>query len=209
MYKSDEYQTLRQELLDSYTREVNIVTFGFTATAAIIGFGFTTQSPPSLTALIFLVPLLMLALILLQVNNSIYTILTISVYIRVFFEEDENNGLHWERTISDLRTSLRHNIFTRKPQTKTRRPFHLLPVTLLTELWYLVASVAMAVICIALALSYDTSGQYWTVIIMSAILWLIVCTPTSIWIMKAVLGDYEDKMVQRLRNRRDKGTFDM
>jgi len=41
MSQDIEYQTLRQELLDEQEREFKIISFGFTATAALLGFGAT------------------------------------------------------------------------------------------------------------------------------------------------------------------------
>jgi hypothetical protein len=75
------YETLRQELLDAYHRQINVVTFTFTATAAIIGFAFTAHNP-----MIFLLPILILWLCLVQLNNTMYSVFTISVYIRKFIE---------------------------------------------------------------------------------------------------------------------------
>ena len=69
--------------METYARQVNLVTFAFTATVALIGYNLTAgNSNPA----IFLLPLLILALLLVQLNNSLYTIFTISIYIRVFIE---------------------------------------------------------------------------------------------------------------------------
>ena len=71
MSVSDEYQTLRDELLREYEREGNITTLVFTATAVIIGWGFTAQNP---NPIVFLLPLLLLALLLFHLINTLSTI---------------------------------------------------------------------------------------------------------------------------------------
>jgi len=100
---SDEYKALRDEILMEYQREVNLTAFVFTATAAIIGYGITAESP-----FVFLVPLVLLTLLLFQLRNSLHTILTISVYIRVFIESKKDVGQYWETAIDVLRNKLRN-----------------------------------------------------------------------------------------------------
>src|SRR5690242_7834321 len=101
---SDEYQTLRNELLREYEREGNITTLAFTATAAIVGWGFTSQGADPI---VYLLPLLLLALLLFHLINTLSTILRISVYIRVFIESNKRTGQYWETAISALRHKLR------------------------------------------------------------------------------------------------------
>ena len=97
------YQTLRQELLETYTRQVNLVAFAFTATVALIGYALATMAPGTTgalsgapvsltgsTSLMFLLPLLILALLFVQLNNTIFTIFNISIYIRAFIEPRYN-----------------------------------------------------------------------------------------------------------------------
>src|SRR3989304_2602969 len=100
---SDEYKTLRDEILMEYQREVHMAAFVFTATTLIIGYGINAKSP-----FVFLVPLVLLALLLFQLRNAQDSILTISVYIRVFIESKRDSGQHWETTIDTLRDKLRN-----------------------------------------------------------------------------------------------------
>jgi len=178
MDATEEYKTLRQEILDWYTREVNLITFGFTATAAILGYGFTAQGTnPNPNPLVFLVPILILGLILVQLNNSISSILTISVYIRVFIE-CKSDGPKWETTIDALRNHFR----------KQKR-FHL--VTLLTEIQYALASIGMGMICVLLAFYYDSSKQYYWISVMIGLAWLAWSVVWFRPLLRATSGQFE------------------
>jgi hypothetical protein len=86
MSRDTEYQTLRTEILDKSGRQFNMVSFALTVTVALIGYGLTNAN-----ALIFLVPLLMLALILIHLVRNIYAILRITSYIRLFIEPEEKD----------------------------------------------------------------------------------------------------------------------
>ena len=77
MSRDTEYQTLREEILNNAGRQFNMVSFALTVTAALIGYGLTSGN-----ALVFLVPLLMLALTLIHLVRNIYSILRIASYIR-------------------------------------------------------------------------------------------------------------------------------
>lgn len=227
MSKSDEYQTLRQEILDSFTREVNLIALGFTATAAIIGYGFTLPKPPPL---LFLTPILILTLIFLQLINSIFSILTISVYIRVFLE-DESNSPYWETTISGLRAKFRDEAKEKKrKKTKSKgeqkqpvlekqegertngkdEEFKYLyhPETQLTELWYALAATLASAICFALAFWYAflDAVMYVTIgvsLIVCAFLFFLMWR-RFLW---AISGDYEAKITKELQNRYNQKIF--
>ena len=92
MSSCSEYESLRQEILELFDREFSAVTVGLTAAGAIIGFGLTQDKP---NALIFLAPLFVLSLTLLQLKQCHYSIIQIAVYIR---ENLENKG--WESYMS-------------------------------------------------------------------------------------------------------------
>ena len=168
------YQTLRQELLDSYNREVNLATFAFTATAAFIGYGFTAQNP---SPLVFLLPLLILALLFVQLNNSILTIFSISVYIRVFIEA-ESNSPKWKTTISALRDAL-------------RKQGRFNPLKWLTEVHFSIAAILMGAICIYL---YSQSSSQYFVSIIFAGLWAIYCIPNFLSIWHVNSGAHEQEL---------------
>ncbi len=40
-----EYQTLRQELLETFTRQINTISLGLTATVVILGYGLSNKNP--------------------------------------------------------------------------------------------------------------------------------------------------------------------
>ena len=63
MKAEDVYQSLREELLEAYKRQVNLVAFAFTATGALIGYAFNAQTDKPR---IFLLPLLILGLLLVK-----------------------------------------------------------------------------------------------------------------------------------------------
>lgn len=192
MDATEEYKTLRQEILDWYTREVNFVAFGFTATAAILGYGFTSHSTnPNANPLVFLVPILVLGLILVQLNNSISSILTISVYIRVFIE-CKSDGPKWETTIDTLRNHFR----------KQKR-FRL--VTILTEIQYALASIGMGIICVLLAFYYDPSKQYYRI---SAIVGLAWLAWGIVWfrpLLRATSGQFERDLEEAYKELKARG----
>ncbi|MBI3941568.1 MAG: hypothetical protein HY326_01025 [Chloroflexi bacterium] len=153
---SDEYQSLREELLKEYEREININTLVFTVTAVIIGAGVTAQKP---YPIVFLLPLSILALLLFQLNNTLSTILTISVYIRVFIESNEDVDQHWETTINELRNKLR-----------SKRRFRSL-----TEVIFARFTAIMGAICLVLSFLYSTLWYEYLAVGVAAILWLIIC----------------------------------
>lgn len=88
--KSDEYNTLRQELLDHQNRRGSILNLAVTSSAALFAFGAQLHNP--------LVPLLALPLLYLgriQVIQTHSAIQRIAAYIRIMLERD-NPELNWE-----------------------------------------------------------------------------------------------------------------
>jgi hypothetical protein len=102
MSQDAEYESLRQEILGDKDREFNIINFGFTATAGLIGLGFTTGQ-----SLIFLTPLVVLTMALIQIKNVLYSSLTKAVHIRVAIES-RNPDLNWEQCINRHRENVRN-----------------------------------------------------------------------------------------------------
>jgi hypothetical protein len=141
------YDSLRQELLSTYGRQVNLIAFTFTATAALIGYGFSAQKP-----VIFLLPIIIFWLALVQLNNNLYGIFTISVYIRKSIEAS-NNFARWEQDISALREFLR-----------TKKPFELLkdfnPLTTFEAHNYSRAIRGMWIACCFLCIWYSVYWHY-------------------------------------------------
>jgi Ni,Fe-hydrogenase I cytochrome b subunit len=134
------YQTLRQELLNSYERTVTLTTFAFTATGALVGYALSANEPGSQLAhasypFIFLLPLLILGLLIVQLTNSLYTIFTISGYIRIFIES-EYEIPKWETDIGAFRFYLR-----KKKPFKMLTPYN--PLTFFSDFLYALAAFLM------------------------------------------------------------------
>jgi hypothetical protein len=102
MSQDAEYESLRREILGDKDREFNIINFGSTATAGLIGLGFTTGQ-----SLIFLTPLVVLTMALIQVKNVLYSSLTKAVHIRVVIES-RTPDLNWEQCINRHRENVRN-----------------------------------------------------------------------------------------------------
>jgi len=168
---SDEYKALRDEILMEYQREVSLTAFVFTATAAIIGYGISAKSP-----FVFLVPLALLSLLLFQLRNSLHSVLTISVYIRVFIESKKDVGQHWETTIDALRKKLRNERRFRS----------------LTDVIFARFTALLGTICIGLYLLNSTSSERWWVAGITATLWLIICLTIRRAFADADSGHYEE-----------------
>lgn len=196
------YQALRQELLEAYTRQVNLVAFAFTATGALIGYALitttsnTTGTAP--TSLIFLLPLLVLALLFVQLNNTIYTIFTISVYIRVFIERKYDIP-KWEIRISDLRSRLRKN----KP-FKSLRPYN--PVTMFDAALYAIATALMGLVCVGLSLYFAKSSLEYSIATAFAAGWMVICVLLfrPLWFVNS--GKYEEELEKIWQELKTKGS---
>jgi len=178
---SDEYKSLRDEILMEYQKEVNLTTFVFTATAAIIGYGLTAKNP-----WVFLVPLALLTLLLFQLRNSLRSILEISVYIRVFIESNKDFGQYWETTIDALRDKLRNEKRFRS----------------LTDVIFARFTAMMGAICIGLYFLFSTLWEFntlcerWLVTGIAAILWLVISFAILRALVDADSGHYE-KVLKR------------
>jgi thiosulfate reductase cytochrome b subunit len=98
-----EYEKIRQEILDTFNREFNIVSLSFTATVAIIGYGLLIQSP-NLTYFffLFLLTLIILSFALIQLIQGHYSVLTLATYIRAIIEQ-ENNEMNFETIMFQIR----------------------------------------------------------------------------------------------------------
>jgi hypothetical protein len=175
------YESLRQELLNLYDREVKMVTFTFTVTAVLIGYGFASKN-----SLAFLLPVPILALLLVQLNNWLYTIFTISVYIRVYIEP-EHSIPKGETDIGTLRDKLRKE-----------KPFDELknynPLTVFAARLYADAAAGMGVICIILTLAYASLWYEYLVSGIVAVGWIIACLILFRPITFVNSGKYESEL---------------
>jgi hypothetical protein len=193
------YESLRQEILDTYNRQVNLVTFAFTAAAALMGFGFTAKDA---TSLVFLLPLVLMALLMVQLDNSIYNILTLSVYIRVVLER-QNDMPKWETDIGNLREHLRD---TKSEAPKLLKPFN--PVTLFDSLVFAASAAAMGVICIVLSFSFAHFCFERWVSFVAAAGWIITCVILLRPVLFANSGEYERKLASTLKGETPAGSPD-
>jgi hypothetical protein len=134
------YQSLRQELLDTYARQLTLIAFAFTATTAVWGYAINAQRP-----FLLLLPLIILWLALMQLNNGLYTVFTISVYLREHIESVSEIA-KWEQDISSLRSYLRKH--WNEPPLSPLRRFN--PITSLDTHHYAVAIRVMGFVCILL-----------------------------------------------------------
>jgi len=171
MSRDTEYQTLREEIRNDVDRQFNMVSFALTVTAALIGYGLTSGN-----ALVFLVPLLMLALTLILLVRNIYSILRIASYIRLFIELEEKD-LKWETYIRQFRTTAERS---RKYSIHVRYTLPSYGLVLLVTGW----------ICIVLSLFYAKDYQL-VVPIVIAVLWLLFCILVNRWISYEASGQLE------------------
>lgn len=158
----EEYKSLRTEILQLLEREVRLVIFSFTATAAILGFAFTQQRPLREGApLLFLIPLLVLTLVLLQLNDTARSLVRIAVYIRIFLELNDP-ALNWETKMNELRGKVQDDPFPPNVELGTfRRILTFKRIVANTPLFstqfYEIAAIILGFISIFLALSYADS----------------------------------------------------
>lgn len=176
MSQENEYQTLRQEILDDQGREFNIINLSFTATAALIGFGFTASHRD---ALIFLAPLALLTMTLFQLNNILYYMLAKAVYIRVVIES-RNPDLNWEHCIHSRRDILR----------KKRDASHLI----FSVSNYNIITIIVGFLCVLMSYYYaDCSYQRIASVVFGS-LWAIISIYINRKTQCAVSGDYEKEL---------------
>ena len=97
-FDNTEYQSLRQEILEQFNREFNTISIGLSSAVVIVGYGITQKSP-----YLFFVPLLVLALTLIQFTQSHYTILRIATFIRVCIEKREGEIKSWKTCMHKYR----------------------------------------------------------------------------------------------------------
>jgi hypothetical protein len=170
MSRDTEYQTLRKEILDRSGRQFNMVSFALTVTVALIGYGLTNAN-----ALIFLVPLLMLALILILLVFNYYSVLRIASYIRLFIELEEED-LKWETYMRKFRTEAGSRKYA----------LHAGPTLPSYELVLFVTGW----ICIVLAFFYARGYQFLVPTVV-AVLWLLFWIIVRRWINYQTSGQLE------------------
>lgn len=88
--QKDEYESLRQELLDHQNRRVTILSLALTVSAALFATAVQFRNP---YLPLFALPLIQAARV--QINQTHYAVQRIASYIRVMLEEG-NPDLNWE-----------------------------------------------------------------------------------------------------------------
>ena len=180
-----EYQSLRDELLREQDREFNLISFSFTATAALIGFALSTDVPQSL---IFLTPLIILTFTLLELNNLLYSALTKAVYLR--FIESENEDLYWEHVIDGYRNLLRG-----KATQGGKAAAGYLIFSSRASTWI---TVGIGYLCIVLTFFYRDSLFAAGVSIFAFVVWTAISLYFNHQIRQAVKGNFEENTEVKL-----------
>lgn len=93
-----EYNALREEVKTNSEITANIFTFSMTATAAILGYGFTSSLWP-----VFLAPLVLILPSLWYVSSQLTSTIRIAAYIKTFIEP-QLQGLNWETRLHSQRS---------------------------------------------------------------------------------------------------------
>jgi hypothetical protein len=171
MTVNDEYNTLREELLEHQQRRMPILSLALTASATLFSASVSEQfKSPYLP----LFALMLLSSARVQIVQTQYTVQRIASYIRIVLEEEgKNPNLHWETASYDIR---RTSILKQKNQ----RVWDVSPVTP-TE-WILLLSSLVAIglaIFISLGFINGQAAIIWPpplsfyISVGATILWLI------------------------------------
>jgi len=131
---SDEYNTLREELLEHQQRRMPILSLALTASATLFAASVSQQFGSPYLPLFALV---LLSSARVQIVQTQYTVQRIASYIRVVLEEEgKNPNLHWETGSYEIR---RASISKRK----RKRIWNVSPVTPVE--WILLLSSLVAI----------------------------------------------------------------
>lgn len=96
--QSDEYNSLRSEIIQHQNRRDQLMNLGLTASIALLGIGSQLQNP-----FIPLLTLLLVFLVRVQLTQIQFGIERIATYIRVAIESD-NPALRWETISYEMRS---------------------------------------------------------------------------------------------------------
>jgi hypothetical protein len=160
----EEYKSLRIEILQLLNRELRLIIFSFTATAAILGVSFTQAGSFQEGSLLFLVPLVILTLLLLQLNDIAHSVVRIASYIRIFLESN-GPALNWETRMDKLRGAMRRDPYSLSGElgTLSRIIAGLLThIPLFGTLFYEISTIVLGFISILLAtlFTYHYTASY-------------------------------------------------
>jgi hypothetical protein len=180
MSENAEYTTLRAEALQILEREHQLVTFAYTATAVIFAAGLGLQTKQVTEPLIFLVPLIVLAAVLIQLDTGMYQLLRIAVYIRLVFEQNPTNELQWETGLYRLRGSLRqasHSWFSIFPTQP-----------------YVATTIFLGIICIVFDLVNDSGISGRLIALGAAVVWVVFSIYIWLNLRRAFSGALEREL---------------
>lgn len=181
MSNDAEYQSLRNELLAISSRQFSMLTFAFTATAALIGLGVNSENNKSL---IVLTSLIILGFAGVQLVSHAYSTMRIATFI-YYFIEPGNEDLNWETYMREYRNEIRQH----KYNILSKFSWPSYEMLLIVVGW----------ICVIIAglLSFQQNAQFYkiAVILIVGFLWLLF----SIWLrlrMNAAASGELDKELQ-------------
>jgi hypothetical protein len=152
MSLKEEYSSLRDEILQFSDRQVNLVTFALTITAALLGYGITSGN-----GFVSLVPLLMLAFVLIQLVRVRRGMIRISSYLS-YFIESRTNDLGWETRVNQLRKLTAKERGLKHPGVSVIS-FGMLPIV-------------VGFVCIGISFAY-LGRRLWPAPAVVALIWLI------------------------------------
>ena len=84
------YESLRNEIISAQSTRTNLIVYMYTVYVVLFGLGVERSR------VFFVITFLILLPFQGKINRSKYTIARISSYIKVFFEEDPKQDIHWE-----------------------------------------------------------------------------------------------------------------
>jgi hypothetical protein len=175
-----EYQTLRTELLEVSGRQLTVLAFAFSVTAALVGWGLSSNNNNSIVVLTSLIPLSFAGL---QLVSHAYSIMRIATYI-YYFIEPKSEHLNWESYMREFRSRI------------SQREYPLLARFSWPAYENLLIVVGWICIGIAFILAFGGNAGSYEIYVTSgaAVLWLIF----SIWLwhqMKmAVSGEMDREL---------------
>lgn len=171
MTTSDEYNTLREELLDHQQRRMPVLSLALTASATLFAASVSAQFGSPYLPLFALV---LLSSARVQIVQTQYTVQRIASYIRVVLEEEgKNPNLHWETGSYEIRKASISN-------PKRKRIWDVSPVTPIEWILFLSSLVAIGLaILISLGLINGQGSIIWPpplvfyISLGATVLWLI------------------------------------
>ncbi len=187
--RSDEYNSLRQELLDHQNRRNSILGLAVTASAALFATGVQLQNP-----LLPLLALLLLYLARIQIVQTHSAVQRIASYIRIVLEQD-NPDLSWETGSYNIRYDAVHNKTKGIPNISPLRP---------VDLFLLACSLVAIALAFLIALLGPASTSQSTSLWSSTVYFMINGVTALVWITAwAWYGRRVDELEKMIVDKRE------